>query len=201
VQADYAIELGSDDEVLEFPWSAPGQGLEYYDLKRHPELLHRISEAEQVPELARFLAAVNSTASSIETVKCDAWTSTEINPEEEIFAAPIKFGSYVDIIYSEMPRRFSLPEHESMTRTVAQYLCASADIPASAELLIRRCYYHPIGESSTAFSKEPEAGFYSTFYLFGYGADEMRARMNWSEGLKLAHQALQHARVLNSIRL
>ena len=40
-----------------------------------------------MPELGDFLAAVNSPAGILETAKCDAWASTEINPEEEIFGA------------------------------------------------------------------------------------------------------------------
>ncbi len=51
-----------------------------------------------MPELGEFLAAVNSPASILETAKCDAWSSTEINPEEEIFGAACKFGSYVDLV-------------------------------------------------------------------------------------------------------
>src|SRR5260370_19887885 len=36
VEADFAVELGADDETLELPWAAADGGLRYYDLKRQP---------------------------------------------------------------------------------------------------------------------------------------------------------------------
>ena len=90
VEADFAVELGADDETLEFPWAADDGGPRYCDLKRQPELLLNVEEAGRVPELAEFLAAMNSPAGILETAKCDTWSSTEINPEEEIFGAAYK---------------------------------------------------------------------------------------------------------------
>ena len=90
MEADFAVELGADDETLELPWAADDGGPRYYDLKRQPELLLNIEEASRVPELGEFLAAMNSPASILETAKCDAWSSTEINPEEEIFGATLQ---------------------------------------------------------------------------------------------------------------
>ena len=84
---------GPDDETLEFPWAAPDSATRYHDLKRRPEALSLVEEAARFPELREFLAAVNSPTSLFETAKCDAWGTEEINPEEEIFGAPWKFGS------------------------------------------------------------------------------------------------------------
>ncbi len=188
MQADYAVELGADDEALEMPWSACEQGLQYYDLKRHPELLDEIQEAQQIPELRGFLAAINSAASSLETAKCEVWFSTEINPEEEIFAAPVKFGCYVDLLFSEERRRFSLPDHQNLARGVVDLLQSEPEIPAAGEFLIRRCYYlDPIEPAQDQTSRD---GFYITFYLFGYGSDEESARQRWAGGLRLAENAL-----------
>src|SRR5215471_7652776 len=116
MQVDYAVELGSDDETLEFPWAAPGGEPRYYDLKRHPELLRYIAEAARFPELADFLAVVNSRTSPIATAKCDAWASNEINPEEEIFGVPWKFGSYVDFLFTDPGARFSFEVHETLLK-------------------------------------------------------------------------------------
>ncbi len=183
VQADYSIELGADEEVLEVPWSAHDQGLHYYDLKRHPELLRQVQEAQRVQELGDFLAAVNLPASVLETAKCDVWSSTDINAEEEIFAAPVKYGSYIDLLFSEEPRRFSLPDHEKFAQTLAGLLKRAPEIPAAADFLVRRCYYHyPNGRT--------EEGFYITFYLFGYDFDEASARQRWAIGLKLVENAI-----------
>ncbi len=191
MQADYSIELGADDEVLELPWSAHDQGLQYYDLKHHPELLQDVQEAQRVPELAGFLAAINSPNSILETAKCDVWVSTDINPEEEIFAAPVKYGSYLDLFFSEEPRRFSLPHHENLAQRLTDLLARAPEIPAAVEFLIRRCYYHDADERT-------KEGFYITFYLFGYDSDEEFARQRWAIGLKLVENAI--LQLSNNIR-
>jgi len=189
VQADFAVELGADDETLEMPWAAEGGGPRYYDLKRHPELLSNLEEAVRAPELGEFLSKVNSLQSPLETAKCDVWSSTEINPEEEIFEATHKFGSYVDLFFSDEPKRFSFPEHEHLAKRLIQLLQRAPEMPAAAEFLIRRCYFHEPEE--VPGQEEIRDGFYITFYLFGFGNDELRSRQNWAIGLKLIGNAIR----------
>jgi hypothetical protein len=185
VQADFAVELGADDETLEFPWSAgPGQP-RYFDLKRHPDLLPNVEEAARLPELCEFLVSLNSPSSVLETAKCDAWFSGEINPEEEIFGAACKFGSYVDFLFSDAPKRYSFPEHEQFARRITELLKHVPEIPAAAEFLLRRCYYHEEN------SQDTREGFYFTFYLFGYGEDEKQARQRWAIALRLVENAIR----------
>jgi hypothetical protein len=183
VQADFAVELGADDETLEMPWAAEQGGPCYYDLKRHPELVLNLEEAARAQELAEFLCAVNATAGVLETAKCDVWASTEINPAEEIFGAPHKFGSYIDLLFSDARSRFSFPEHEQLAKRLMQLLQRVPESPAAAEFLIRRCYYHS--------EEEIRDGFYITFYLFGYGDDEIQSRQHWAIGLKLVQNAIR----------
>ena len=183
MEADFAVELGADDETLELPWASGQGGERYYDLKERPELLLEIEEARRVPELGEFLSAMNMPGGILETAKCDAWSSTEINPEEEIFGAACKFGSYVDLVFSRLGSRFSFVEHEQLVRRAVQLLKRVPEIPASAELLIRRCFYDLTGEIRD--------GFYVTFYLFGYGDDESQARQRWAIALKLAENAVR----------
>ncbi len=183
MEADFAIELGADDEVLEMPWAAPDGSLRYYDLKRNPELLREIQEVQRVPEIGDFLAAVNSSSGIFETAKCDVWSTDQINFEEEIFGAKIKFGCYVDLLFSEEHFRFSFGQHEKIARQLADILKGGPELKAAAEFLVRRCYYN--------VEKEVKEGFYITFYLFGYGDDENEARQRWNTGLKLALQAIQ----------
>ena len=181
MEADFAIELGADDETLDLPWTGPDKnGPRYYDLKCHPDLLPHIEEAQREPQLAEFLQAVNSPATPLETAKCDAWSTTDLNPEEDIFGATHKFGSYVDLLFSSN-QKFSFERNEDFARRLTQLLKHVPEIPASAEFLIRRCYF---GE---------DQGFYITFYLFGYGEDEQRAHQQWTIGLKLVEHALRQA--------
>jgi hypothetical protein len=182
VEADFAVELGADDETLEIPWAADEGGPRYYNLKRRPELMLNVEEACRERELGEFLAAMNSATSIVETAKCDTWLSTEMNAEDEIFGAAQKFGSYVDIVFSEERERFSFPAHEQFARKLTQLLKKVPEIPAAAELLIRRCYYH---------AEEVRDGFYITFYLFGYGDDPPQARARWVIALKLVENAIR----------
>ena len=189
MQADFAVELGADDETLEIPWAAEAGGPRYYDLKRHPELLSNLEEVVRAPELGEFLSKVNSPRSPLETAKCDVWSSTEINPEEEIFEATHKFGSYVDLFFSDASSRFSFPQHEQLAKRLSNLLQRAPDMAAAAEFLIRRCYYHE--QEEVPGQEEIRDGFYITFYLFGYGKDEVRSRQNWAIGLKLIGNAIR----------
>jgi hypothetical protein len=183
VQSDFAVELGPGDDALEFPWSAEESGVRYFDLKRHPELVAHLEEARRVPEIGSFLSAVNAPACILETAKCDAWSSTEINPEEEIFGAAYKFGSYFDFLFSDLQSRFLFAEHERLAMRLVDLLQRIPEIPVSAEFIIRRCYYREKEEES-------RDGFYITFYLFGYGDDESGSRERWTIGLNLVQNAI-----------
>jgi hypothetical protein len=77
----------------------------YFDLKRHPELIAKVEEAEKFPELADFLLKVNSARSAVESAKCDVWATTELSAEEEIFNASHKFASYVDLVFLDVGQR------------------------------------------------------------------------------------------------
>jgi hypothetical protein len=183
MQVDFAVELGPDDETLEMPWTAEAGGPRYYDLKRHPELLDNIEETHRITELGQFLSIVNAPECILESAKCDAWPSTEINPEEKIFGATHKFGSYVDLLFSDELSRFSFSGHEQLAKQLTDLLKRVPEIQAAAEFLIRRCYYHRDGETRD--------GFYITFYLFGYGDDETQSRQRWAIGSKLVENAIR----------
>jgi hypothetical protein len=182
MQADYSVELERDDETLEFPWATPDGGPRYHDLKRNPAAIGEIEEAVRFPELREFLASVNHPASLLETAKCDAWASTEINPEEEIFGQPWKFSCYVDCLFTESSARYSFADHEDLLKRLVALLHHVPEIPSSAEFLLRRCFYHE--------EVELREGFYVTGYVFGYGADEAKARQQWAIALKLVSNAL-----------
>ena len=184
MQADFAIELGRYDEVLEIPWSSPDGSLRYYDLKTRPEDICHIREANEFPQVREFLAAINSPAGPLATAKCDVWASTEMNPEEEIYGAACKFGSYVDFFFADESSRFSLPAHEQFAGHITELLKRAPEIPAAADFLVRRCFYRS-GDAET------HEGFYITHYLFGYGEDETHARQQWAIAMKLVENAIR----------
>jgi hypothetical protein len=193
MDADFSIELGSDDPVLDFPWKDVAKKLSYVDIKRHPELIEQVAEAQEFPELKSFLSLINSSRSALETAKCDAWTTQELNAEEEIYEASCKFACYVDMVFSDAEetasarpaqfyRRLSFPDHEQFAKKLVELLRRAPDIPSAAEACVRRCFFED--------SRGVQEGFYFTLYLSGYGCDEVAARKNWEVGLRLLGNAL-----------
>jgi len=184
MDADFSIELGREDPALDFPWTDPAGELAYLDLKRRPELMARIEEAEKFPELGEFLRAMNSARSMVETAKCDAWATRALSAEEEIYDATHKFASYVDVVFSKIDVRLflsrqsllrqSLSAHEQFARNLVELLRRAPETPSSAEVCVRRCYY---GEEDGV-----REGFYCTLYVSGYGNDSASARQNWGGG-------------------
>jgi hypothetical protein len=182
MDADFTIELGRDDPVLDFPWTDPAGLCAYHDLKRHPEQLAQIEEAKAFPEIAETLRTLNSAVSMVESAKCDIWTTDELSPEEEVFGASCKCASYVDLIVSTPNQRLSFPFHERFAKRLVELLRKTPDTPSSAEACVRRCDFR---EGDTT-----NEGFYLTLYVTGYGDDAARARQNWGIALRLAGNAI-----------
>ena len=182
MDADFSVELGSEDPVLDFPWTDVSGRLAYFDLKRHPELLALVEETRERPELSEFLRCVNSARSIVESAKCDVWATTELTPEEEIFGLPHKFAGYVDLVFSDTGRRQSSPEHERFAKRLVVLLRREPEMSSSAEVCVRRCFF---GEGSGT-----REGFYFTVYVNGYGNEEAAARQNWAIGMKLVGNAI-----------
>ena len=182
VRVDFAVELGRDDPTLEIPWEDSQAACRYLDLKRYPELLGDLPEGLEYPELREFLGSVNSDACFMESAKCDVWSTTEMNPEEDIFEAAWKFGSYVDLLFEDLSFRVSFDAHERLVQDLTRLLKKAPEIPASAEFLIRRCYSRQ-GNATVSDM------FYVTFYLFGYAENKEQARKQWAIALKLVENA------------
>ncbi|HTR23608.1 MAG TPA: hypothetical protein VMI10_06455 [Terriglobales bacterium] len=182
MDADFSIELGADDPVLDFPWTDPAGRLAYIDVKRHPEMMARIVEAQGFPELGDFLHAVNSPRSAVESAKCDAWSTTELSAEEDFYNASHKVASYVDLVFSEDGRKQSYEMHKEFSEKWITLLRRAPEIAASTEICMRRCF---LAEGSNTAE-----GFYFTLYVSGYGNDELTARKNWAIGLNLVANAI-----------
>ena len=73
------------------------QNYGYIRVKNAPELLSTIPEVLDFPELATFLATINSTESPIESVGCEK----SFFRSETKGAPPVYLGSYVDVLFTE----------------------------------------------------------------------------------------------------
>lgn len=185
MEADFAVELGADDETLEFPWQDPEGSCHYFDLKSSPELLAQVPEACQYPELGEFLLAINSATGVLETAKCDVWQTSDMTVEDEIFGAKLKFASYVDLLFRSGRRRFSLPDHQVFAQFTTSTLKMARENGVAAEIVLRRCYYHEAGQVGE--------GFYFTVYVFGYGEAVADARQRWSAGLQCLQRTIRRS--------
>jgi hypothetical protein len=121
----------------------------------------------------------------LESAKCDAWESDQISPEEEIFGAARKFGSYVDLTFRDRQAQISFDPHDRFARTLVELLKSVPEIPASTEAIVRRCYYH---DGSAVESRD---GFCLTLYVSGFGHDADQARRQWGIGLQLVENAIR----------
>ena len=186
MDADFGVELGADDDALEFPWNSPDGELRFYDIKAQPDLLLYVSEAKHYMELGEFLASVNSPSSLFLSAKCDVWLDQELQQAEEIYGTKMKLASYVDILFADPADpgpRFDFERHEQIADRLVQLLGRAPQISVSAEFIVRRCYYH--------LPEEPvRPGYYITFYCFGYGDDPEEARKRWGIGMNLVQNAL-----------
>jgi hypothetical protein len=185
MQADYSLELGADDPALELPWQSADSDVRYYNLKQHPDLVLNIAEARNHAELSEFLSRMNAPAFPLETAKCDAWSSRELSPEEEIFGASCKFVCYVDLLFSDENLRFSLPAHEELAQAMCNLLKRAPEIAAAVEFVVRHCHYHGGNVQS-----DSRIGFCLTTYASGYGDNEEEALKRWAIALKLLQNAL-----------
>jgi len=184
MQADFSVECGAGDEVLEIPWSSSDGKAAYLDLKQHPEKLCEVAEAEANPPLRDFLAKINARP-RLRTAKCDAWFTRELKPEEEVFQAAGKFGSYVDVFFTEAAARNSIAANEKLASELVRLLQRAPEIQAAVELCVRRCYVNELLDAP-----ETSDGFYLTAYVFGFGEDEDSAAKHWAIALHLLQNAM-----------
>jgi hypothetical protein len=201
--------------VLVIPWYSDDATVRYYDLKTRPDLLLKLPEVKDNPELAAFLTRINAASFPLQTAKCDAWSSHEISPEEEIFGAKCKFVSYIDLLFAAKAPRISFNQHEALAKRLCDLLHHVPELAAAAELIIRRCLYHKTdvqqetpdqqhtpdqedaqdyeidtAEKPTSVSQAPASGFYITAYVSGFGDNKEDASMHWRIALKLLQHAL-----------
>lgn len=181
MDAEVSVELGAEDPTLAIPWSSDGGERHYYDLRSRPDLLLYVDEAAQYPEVGEFLSSINSRHSILQSAKCDAWYTTELNEAEAVFGVAGKFASYVDLLFANDQWR-DFEACEKFAGKLAKLLQRAPELAAATETIIRRCHVESGGEV--------QEGFYFTLYVFGYGDEEVEARLRWGIALKLVENAV-----------
>lgn len=191
MDADDSIELGPSAPALEIPWGDPEGRLEYFNLRLEPDLVECIPEARQFPALRRFLSALNSDASAWQTAKCDVWAEAA-GAEENLYSAGLSQSGYVDIVLAESKAagRGNLELHQRAAREMAELLGADQALEASAEIVVRRCYFHKHREQ-----EESDAGYCLTQFVTGYGSSEAEAAERWERAMDFAATCWREVRI------
>lgn len=151
----------------------------------------RIPEARQFPALARFLIAVNSPPSPWQTAKCDVWPD-EAEAAENLYGAAFEQTCYVDLVLAAhaVALRPSLEVHQRLAQELAQLLEANAALLATADIVVRRCYFHHGLSGSTDEAKESDAGYCLTFFLSAYGSSAVEAAGCWEHAMDFAAECV-----------
>ncbi len=190
MDADYSVELGPTAPALELPWQDPEGRLHYVELRSNPgSLAHnlalinvaRIPEARQFPALGRFLIAVNSPGSDWQSAKCDVWPD-ETDVAENLYNRGFEQSCYVDIVLAGRAAalRCSLETHQRLARELAQSLEANVALEATADIVVRRCYFHH------GNAEESDAGYCMTLFLSAYGSSPAEAAECWERAMDFA---------------
>lgn len=193
--------------------------------------VERIPEARQFPALRQFLIKLNSPLSPWQTVKCDVWTS-EANPAENLYNAEFTQNCYVDLVLASpsptssattlsatLPAMLSttattsrgnLELHQRAARSIALLLEVNESLQATAEIVVRRCYFHRLPEdaaSARSGSKpsdkageleESDAGYCLTLFLTGHGASPAEAATCWDRAMEFTAACLLQSNLESS---
>jgi hypothetical protein len=194
MEADWSVALTADDPVITVPWAAPegdGRGCRFVDLRLDAHVIEEIEEARARPALRSALLLLNSVASPLWTVKCDAWTSSadegaapfdpyemDATPGETVFGA----GCYIDLLPREPLVLSSFESQERWLRVVTEALRKIPARAARVELVLRRA------------EVEAVPGFGVTWFVEGCGLSAHHAGKRWSEALNLALPAIVEVR-------
>jgi len=160
--AEFDIEIGGGAPVLVVPY--PG----YVDLISATDSLHAIPEAR---DLALHGALMRLNSGALMTAKCDLWTTTELNEEEEELGFTHKHASYIDLLLRDTNARTHFDSCEQTMRTWTNALRWSPPETAMISVVLRSCEVFDV------------AGYYWTIYISGFGGTEDAARNNWEQAL------------------
>ena len=192
--SEWSAECGTDDPVLEVPWSSNDGSLHWIDLRDNADALDLVSEADEYPALLASLRALNGTRSPVFTAKCDGWVMDadeleamrlDLLLDDEVAGAG--FTSYIDLVWRDRAVFTSRHRVEGMLYRLDR---VAGDLPYSLAKL--ECVLRPaVVELDGAVAE----GFAVTLYVKAVGVDEAEADERWDTALR-AVTALLRSREL-----
>jgi len=200
MEADWEVEIGPEAPVIEALW------LGFIDLRRTPERIREIEEAQRFPALATALVHLNRSdlggdfsvdtvaadalsESQVWTSKCDFWAlDPALDPwdPDELDAAPTESRSalacYIDMLGRDASVFARLDEAETWARATVYRLRETVCRSCRVDLVIRRAF------------KEDREVFGITVYTVACGADAIAAERALSGALMALVSAIRTAR-------
>jgi hypothetical protein len=131
----------------------------FVDLRRNPERVWQLPEAEDLPALAEALAVLNAPASPVWTSKCDVWhiaDLAEFDPDEldaQLGCSAHVMGCYIDLL-PKGDGQWDLPDEAAAAcKRVCNLLRAILLRCSRVDLVIRRAFLAPdvMGLGITAY--------------------------------------------------
>jgi hypothetical protein len=179
MEADWEIEVGPGAPVIDALWTG------FVHLRDTPAAVASLEEVQRLPALGTALLQLNhppaaEAAQHLWTAKCDVWNPNDlpdtIPPDpDELDATPEETCSllacYLDLLPHPQRVFASLAEAESWARDLVRLLHSVPLRCCRADLVIRGAV---AGEA---------AGFATTAYLTGCGADPSAAAISLSSAL------------------
>jgi hypothetical protein len=136
MEADWEIEVGGDALVIEAQWEG------FVDLRRFPDRVGVLPEAQDLQGLTEVLIRLNAPESRVWTSKCDVWTISEFDPLE--FDAPPDvplqaFACYLDVLPGNEGQGWGSPDAAiSLCREICDRLRAISIRCCRVDLVVRR---------------------------------------------------------------
>ena len=180
MEADWAVEIGGDAPIIDSTWK------DLIDLRHHPDRALHLSEAVQVPALAKTLIQLNADSSAVWTSKCDVWAivdPAEIDLDEldaNASEAAHAIGCYIDLL----PRNNA--EWADIDRVVAACKKACATLRAAS---LRCCRIDLVIRRAIIAADEDELGV--TAYLASCGTSIMNATHTLETALEMLTYAIR----------
>ncbi len=159
--------------VLGIPYgSAPDR--RFWNVKKYPEMVDRIPELSDCPELKEFVRAANSSESRFATLGSEKWCKHVSYPN----GATKECGIYVDIMFDTV----ELCGHENYEQLAAQLKAHGDDLRATeqhSDLTLIRIQPQKIGFRDTLVS-----GWMAAFWIYGVGNSHDMAAEYCARGLR-----------------
>jgi hypothetical protein len=170
MEADWEVEVGGGAPVIDALWAG------FIDLRRQPERIGEIAEAEKFPALGPLLQWLNSPGSPVWTAKCDLWEPVETGEATED-DLPAALAIYVDLLPCAGSVFSQWQQAEAFCRKWVARLAQLTMADCSVELVVRQAV----------------AGLAEGFGVTAYVSAEGHDRSGAAETLSLALVAFADA--------